>query len=116
MLTFQFQKVVAAGVSDSDKVALSTLNTRYGIPADSVKDSTKLYPTIPSEMIKKCRKGPGHLGQLPLDQQSCLVAAAYVMSKANSQSKSRHFATNINPGGVMFGDPGFRGLNSFKTT
>lgn len=97
-------------------MALTTLNTRYGIPADSVKDTTKLYPTIPTESIKKCRKVTEHLGQLPLDQQSCLVAAAYVMSKANMQSKSRHFGTNVNPGGVMYGDPGFRGLNSFKTT
>ena len=103
-------------MSDSDKVALNTLNTKYGIPADKVKDGTKLYPTIPTEAIKNCRKPAGHLGKLPLDQQSCLVAAAYVMCKATLNSKSRHFATVTNPGGVLFGDAGFRGLNSYKTT
>ena len=103
-------------MNDSEKVALKTLNTRYGLPADSVKDATKLYPTIPTEFVKKCRKPAGHLGKLPLDQQSCLVAAAYVMCKATNQAKSRHFSVVQNPSGVLFGDPGYRGLNSYKTT
>ena len=97
-------------------VALKTLNTRYGLPEEAVKDASKLYPTIPTEFVKKCRKPVGYLGKLPLDQQSCLVAAAYVMCKATTQSKSRHFAAVANPSGVLFGDPGYRGLNSFKTT
>ena len=107
---------MTAGVNDSENVALKTLNTRYGLPAEAVKDASKLYPTIPTEFVKKCRKPAGHLGKLPLDQQSCLVAAAYVMCKASNQAKSRHFSVDSNQSGVLFGDPGYRGLNSFKTT
>ena len=111
-----FQKVITAGVNDSEKVALRTLNSKYGLPESTDFDSSKLYPTIPTKAIKSCRKGIGHLSKLPLDQQSCLVAAAYVMCKADAQTQNRHFGANINPCGILYGDAGYRGLNSFKTT
>ena len=97
-------------------MALRTLNVRFGLPAETIKDSSKLYPTIPTELIKSCRKSPGHLGKMPLDQQTQLIASAYVMCKATKQAMSPHFGSVVNPNGVMFGDSGFRPLNSFKTT
>lgn len=97
-------------------MALKTLNSKYGLPENSIIDTGKLYPTIATSAIKACKKGPGYLSKLPLDQQSCLVAAAYVMYKADGQTRNRHFGANVNPGGILFGDAGYRGLNSFKTT
>ena len=107
--------MIASGVQDADKVATRSLNLRYGLPVNSVDTSDKLYPTIPTEMVRRCKKPAGHLGKLPFDQQAIMVAAAFVMYKSTLQKSGRHFGTSMNPGTLLFGDPGYRPLTSFKT-
>ena len=108
--------MIAAGVRDTDKVAMRTLNQKFGLPLNTIRDTSNMFPTIPTEFIRSCSKKGANFKKLPLDQQSVLVATVYVMCRASRQAQNKNFGGTVNPGGVIYGDPGYRPLSSFKTT
>ena len=95
---------------------LRHLNKVHGLPEGQIKGSESLFPTIPTSHIQSCTKPVGYFGSLPIDKQANYVALCYIMVKGQQQQFNRSFAITVNEGDVHYGDTGFRGLNSFRTT
>lgn len=108
--------MAGAAKRDEDQVMMRTLNKSYGLPETHLTITDKMYPTLPSNHISKCSMGARYFAGYPLDKQANLVALAYIMVKGYQQQNQRSYSAVVNEGDVQFGDPNFRGLNSYRTT
>ena len=95
---------------------LLELNKAFGLPLGTIKDSSNLYPTIPSQHLGTCAMDRSYFGKLLIDKQAHIIALAHVMCKSKQQQTLKAFTTPVNDGDCHYGDVSYRPLNSFKTT
>ena len=107
-------KIAHRAVLDSEKVQLKALNLKYGLPENKVIPEKNTYPTIPSSYITNCSFGSRYLYNLPLDQQSMMIACALVVARASRSKIPPPHGKAVNSG-LLFGDSGFKPLGSFRT-
>ena len=107
-------KIAHRAVLDSEKVQLRALNLKYGLPERSVVPDKNTYPTIPTSYITNCSFGSRYLYNLPLDQQSMIIACALVVARACRSKIPPPHGKAVNSG-LLFGDTGFKPLGSFRT-
>ena len=110
-----FQAVAGAGAKDEPKKLLVELNKTHGLPPGTIKDSSDLYPTVPTNHIGTCRKESTYFGKLPIDKQAYFIALAFVMAKSKQQQLLKSYTTVVNDPDTHYGDANYRTLNSFRT-